>query len=89
MKRGKILWLERQCRFVERQRVDSARLSVGEGRCFIGQAALDPEPGIAGIFLQRVAYGLAIRDVRVRVRTVFRITDFRVAYCQPGAFAFV
>src|SRR5437899_12217858 len=87
VKCGKILGLEGKCRFVERQRVASARLSMGERRCFIGQAALNPEPGIAGTFLQRVAYGLALRDVGVLVRTIFRITYFRIANCQPGSIA--
>ncbi len=87
--RGKIFWSQSQSRSVERNRVNASYLPMRYGGTFIRQTALNPQPRVVRIGLQRVANGFAIGDILVRIPVAFQIIQLTVANHNPHLFALV
>src|SRR5579859_5647515 len=63
MKGCEVVPIKHQRLFVEMKRVGSACLAVSEGRVLSGETALNQQPWIAWINLDRVVDGLLVRGI--------------------------
>src|SRR4029077_16783565 len=64
---GEIIGSDGNCGLVERDSVGAAILTVREWAAFIGEGSLNPQPGIAGLGGNGVAYCFAVGKILLHV----------------------